>query len=673
MPDVQPRDFPTNKGGLCRKGWTAGQLLAVPDRLTRPLLRDRRDGELQPVSWDEALDHIVVCLEQIRRESGKDAVSLFGGGALTNEKAYTLGKFARAGLQTRHIDYNGRFCMASGAAASQMAFGIDRGLPFPLEDLPSADVILIAGANPADNMPPVMQYFEEQQRRGGELIVCDPRLSAMAATSNMHLQPVPGTDAALFNGLLYVLIRNKRIDREFIKRRTQGFEEVEHTVKSYWPDRVERLTGVPAASIERAADLLGNAKNVIVLSGRGVEQQTNGVNSDLALINLVLALGAVGRAGCGYGCLTGQGNGQGGREHGQKSDQLPGYRRLDDPAARQWIASVWHVEADSLPPPGLSACDMFEHFGTDIRALLVFAANPVVSAPDVNTLRRRLQSLDLLVVSDSFLSETAALADVVLPTTQWAEEAGTTTNVEGRVLLRQSLQPTPEGVRSDLQIVAALAHRLGFETLFATEPEAVFEELRLASRGGVADYSGISYQRITRDQGVFWPCPDNDHPGTPRLFADRFPTENGRARFHAVIYREPDERPCDEFPLFVTTGRLLLHYQSGTQTRRVPELLAAEPEPRVEIHPQMAKTFGIADGDPVRVVTRRGAMMLVAQFSPGIRLDTLFVPFHWGGAGCANLLTGAALDPISKMPAFKLSAGRIEARQPAPAAEGGSG
>jgi len=670
-PEVRSRNFPTNKGGLCRKGWTSASLLQAPDRLTAPLLRNPATGKLEETTWDSALDFICDGIRTIQQRLGNDAISLFGGGGLTNEKAYLLGKFARVALKTRHIDYNGRFCMASGAEASQRAFGIDRGLPFPLEDLPKAEVILIAGGNPADTMPPIMQYFEEQQRRGGRLMVADPRRSATAHTADLHLQPAPGTDAALANGLLHILIRDHHIDRDFIARRTSGFERVRQRVGSYWPDRVERITGVPAAQLEQAAQMLGAARSLIVLSGRGVEQQTSGVNNDLALINLVLARGMVGKPGCGYGCLTGQGNGQGGREHGQKSDQLPGYRRIDDPAARAWIASIWNIDPDSLPGPGVSACEMFARFGETIGALLVFAANPLVSAPDAGQFRRQLQALDLLVVCDAFLSETAALADVVLPVTQWAEERGTMTNLEGRVLLRQPLRPPPPGVRSDTEVLHALAVRLGCSAGFDPDPETIFAELCRASRGGRADYSGITYGRIAAENGIFWPCPTPGHPGTPRLFQHSFPTPDGRARFHPVDYRATAEQPGGEYPLWVTTGRLLVHYQSGAQTRRVPELSETEPRPTVTMHPQMARTFAIADGDLVRVVTRRGSAVLHARLSSDIRLDTLFIPFHWGGEGCANLLTRAALDPGSKIPEFKISAGRIEPLAPSPHLSGG--
>jgi len=458
---VAPRDFPTNKGGLCRKGFTAAELLDARDRLTEPLVREHKGGALLAVSWDQALDRIVAGLRAIQAAAGPDAIGVFGGGGLTNEKAYMLGKFARVALRTANIDYNGRFCMASAAAAGLRAFGIDRGLPFPLRDIPGAEAVLLVGGNPADTMPPLMQYFEAQRRRGGKLIIVDPRRSATAKIASLHLQITPGTDAALANGLLNVAINRRLIDDGFIAERTCGFDRVRRIVASYWPDRVERITGVPARKIEEAAHIMGQAATAMVLTGRGPEQQSHGVDNVLAFINLALALGKAGKPFCGYGCLTGQGNGQGGREHGQKADQLPGYRRLDNPRHRAEIAAIWGIDPDDLPRPGLSAAEMLAALGTSIRGLLVFASNVAISAPAAAQLGARLDALDMLVVADLFLSETAAQADVVLPVAQWAEEEGTMTNLEGRVLLRRRVQAPPQGVWTDAQVLKALADRLG--------------------------------------------------------------------------------------------------------------------------------------------------------------------------------------------------------------------
>jgi assimilatory nitrate reductase catalytic subunit len=660
--EVAARNFPTNRGGLCRKGWSAAELLDAPGRLTTPLVRRSHDGALAPASWAEAIDFVTGSLRTLEESYGKNAMAVFGGGGLTNEKAYVLGKFARLVLCTKNIDYNGRFCMASAAAACQRVFGIDRGLPFPLTDIPEAEVILMVGANPAETMPPLMQYFEEQRKRGGKLIVADPRRTPTAAAADLHLALAPGTDSALANGLLFIAIRDKLIDESFIAARTRGFELARGAVQSYWPDRVERITGVPATSLLTTARLLGNAKTAMIFLARGTEQQSHGVDNVMAFTNLALALGQVGKRGSGFASLTGQGNGQGGREHGQKADQLPGYRKLGSAEDRAHVARVWGVEPDALPGPGLATMELFDALGArgGVRGLWVMGANPVVSAPRAAAFEEKLRRLDLLVVSDAFLSETAELADVVFPITQWAEEEGTMTNLEGRVLYRRAARSPPAGVKSDLEVMKLVADALGRGAFVPDTPAAAFDELRRASAGGKADYAGISYQRIQQNDGVFWPCAREDAADTPRLFSERFPTADGRARFYAVHHRPPAEEPDDEFPFYLTTGRLTAHYQSGNQTRRVRSLLTAESAAFVEIHPATAATLGILDGELVCVITRRGRATCKARLTTTIRLDTLFMPFHFAGSGRANTLTNDAVDPVSKIPEFKISAARVE-------------
>ncbi len=659
---VAPRQFPTNLGGLCQKGWTAAELLTCPDRLLTPLMRMSKGAELRPVTWEQAFARIVHEIQAVQQQFGPDSIGVFGGGGLTNEKAYLLGKFARVALRTSQIDYNGRFCMSSAAAASIKAFGIDRGLPFPLTDIRETKAILLIGSNVAETMPPIMQHFEAQAKNGGALIVVDPRATKTAQAATLHLQITPGTDAALANGLLHIAIKEGFIDRDFIAQRTSGFERVRQLALSYWPERVERMTGIPEKQLIQATRLLGEASTAMILTARGPEQQSNGVENVLAFINVALALGKAGKPHCGYGCLTGQGNGQGGREHGQKADQLPGYRKLDNPEHRAHIAKVWGVPEKDLPMPGCSAYEMLDQLGTSggVRALLVFGSNLAVSAPRAGHIQTRLDALDFLVVTDFFLSETAERADVVLPSAQWAEEEGTMTNLEGRVIYRERAQLPPETIRTDLQIISSLAERLNARSYFSAQPKEVFTELRAASAGGVADYAGITYQRIKDENGVFWPCPSEDHPGTPRLFQEKFATPDGRARFHRVEFKGGAEQPDTEYPLYLTTGRIMAQYQSGTQTRRVPKLLELAPQAFVQIHPSMARMYGIAEGDTVQLTTRRGRATAAAQLTNTIRMDTVFMPFHFAGLGRANLLTNPALDPTSKMPEFKVCAVRIK-------------
>jgi assimilatory nitrate reductase catalytic subunit len=655
---LEPREFPVNKGGLCAKGFTAADLLDHPDRLLTPLVRKEpgdRTSPLREATWEEALTLITAAIRKSQETYGRDSVGAFGGGGLTNEKAYALGKFVRVALRSASIDYNGRFCMSSAATAANRALGVDRGLPFPLEDVAEAKTVLLVGANPADAMPPSMQYLDTGRATGAKHIVVDPRRTATANGAHLHLQPLPGTDLALANGLLHIAIREGFIDEEYIAARTTGFDAVRAATNAYWPERVERMTGVPEAKLRETIRLLATHRPSMILTARGAEQHSNGTDTAQAYLNLALALGLVGRPYSGYGTITGQGNGQGGREHGQKADQLPGYRRLDDPAARAHVAGVWGIDPDELPRPGVSAYEMIDRLGTPggVRVLMVLASNIVVSAPHSNRVRDRLAALDFLVVSDIFRSETADFADVVLPTAQWAEEEGTMTNLEGRVIRRKRALPPPPDVRTDLEVLVDLAGRLGRGKFFSSEPREVFEELRRASAGGIADYNGITYERIEAEDGVFWPCPAEDHPGTPRLFADGFPTADGRAKFFRVEHRDPAELPDRHYPYVLTTGRNMQQYQSGNQTRRVRALNVALPEPRAEIHPDLARRHGIADGDLVELRSRRGAAVLRARLSDGIRPDTVFAPFHWPGA---NALTNPALDPHSKMPAFKACA-----------------
>lgn len=658
-------DFPVNRGALCGKGRTAPAVLASSARLTSPLVRNGA-GALVPAPWDEALGRIAGNLARTRAEHGADALGVFGGGGLTNEKAYTLGKFARVVLGTSQIDYNGRFCMSSAAAAGTKAFGLDRGLPFPLEDVPRTGCVILVGSNPAETMPPALRYFTELRENGGTLIVVDPRRTKTAVQADLHLAPRPGTDLALALGMLHLVVAEGRIDERYVEERTAGWEEARAAAMAHWPEHVERITGVSVPELREAVRLFCEPEAAMVLTARGPEQQAKGTDTVGAWINLCLATGRAGRPLSGYGCLTGQGNGQGGREHGQKADQLPGYRKLTDPAAQRHVAGVWGVDPDSLPGPGRSAYELLDALGTDIRSLLLMGSNPVVSAPRAAHVEERLRSLDFLAVCDVVLSETAALADVVLPVTQWAEETGTTTSLEGRVLLRRRAITPPDGVRSDLEVLRELAGRLGVEKGFPAEPEEVFEELRRASAGGPADYSGIDYRRLAEENGVFWPCPappDDDtasHPGTPRLFLDRFATPDGRARFAPVSHRPSAEEPDDEYPVLLTTGRVVAQYQSGAQTRRVDELNAAAPGPFVELHPRLAARLGAAEGDPLAVVSRRGRAVAPARITPGIRPDTVFMPFHWPGEGRANTLTNPALDPTSGMPEFKVCAVRVE-------------
>lgn len=604
---VERADFPVNRGALCGKGRTSPSLLSSRVRLTEPLVRSHATDRLEPATWEEALAAIADGLRRTRAQHGPDAVGVFGGGGLTNEKAYTLGKFARVVLGTSQIDYNGRFCMSSAAAAHNKAFGLDRGLPFPLEDIARTGCVILVGSNLAETMPPALRYLTELKENGGKLIVIDPRRTKTAEQADLHLAPRPGTDLALALGLLHVVVAQGRTDEEFIRSRTSGWPEARAAAMAHWPELVERITGVGVPQLREATAMFCDAPTGMVLTARGPEQHSKGTDTVSAWINLCLATGRAGRPLSGYGCLTGQGNGQGGREHGQKADQLPGYRKLDDPAARAHVAAVWGVEPQTLPGPGRSAYELLDALGQDVKSLLLMGSNPVVSAPRAAHIEERLRSLDFLAVADVVLSETAALADVVLPVTQWAEETGTTTNLEGRVLLRRKAVDAPPEYAAISRCWArspdcsatrrgSPATRRRSSTNCAVRRRAVRRTTRASRTPGSHRRTACSGRARTAPPTRGAPA----HPGTPRLFLDRFATPDGLARFVPVGHRPAAEEPDAEYPVLLTTGRVVAQYQSGAQTRRVDELNAAAPGPFVELHPQLAERLGVREGTPSR-------------------------------------------------------------------------
>jgi assimilatory nitrate reductase catalytic subunit len=657
---VEPReDFPFNQGKLCPKGVTAYQQIHHPDRLLYPLIKTE-NGKFRQASWDEAYALIVSKIREIQGTYGKDAFAVYSGSSLTTEKTYLMGKFARVGLQTKHVDYNGRLCMVAAATANNKAFGIDRAAN-PWSDILHTDCLLLTGTNTAECHPIMTSYVWRARDRGAKLIVIDPRQTPMARTADLHLDLRPGTDIPLANAILHVLIEEDLLDRDFIAQRTVGFDEVRQQVASYTPEYASQITGVDARKIMAAARMWGKSQKAMLFHARGIEHHTKGVDNVLSYINIVLATGQIGAEGKGYATITGQGNGQGGREHGQKADQLPGQRKIDDPAARQYISQVWGIDEADLPGPGTSVVEMFDqiHSG-EIRGMLTICNNVMVSLPDVNWVRGALEKIDFMVAIDFFMSESCQYADVVLPGSAWAEDEGTTATVEGRVVKINRAADPPGEAKVDWEIICDLARLLGRGEYFPYKtPRAIFDELRVASKGGKADYYGITYEKIEQQNGVFWPCPTEDHPGTPRLFEDRFAHPDGKARFHAIAYREAAEMPDKEYPFYLTTGRTVYHYLSGNQTRRIGFLKEQAPEPWVEIHPIVAKRLGIENGERVRVFTRRGEVVLPAMVVGTIRPDTLFIPYHWGPPIAANQLTVHAIDPIAKIPEYKACSAMI--------------
>jgi len=681
-------DFPFNRGMLCPKGIKRYLQGTHPDRLTTAVRRDPSSPHgFSPMPYDEAIKRVASEIDRIQRTYGRQAIGVLGGASLTTEKTYLLGKFARVCLRTPYIDYNGRLCMVSAGAANKKAFGIDRTTN-PWSDMVGTDVIWVAGSNVAECSPITTNYLWQAREQGARIIVQDPRITPAARTCDLFLPVKPGRDAALFAGVLHLMIEHDWIDRHFIATHTVGFEQVAAYCREWTPERTADVTGVPEQSIQRAAELWGTAKSSFLFHARGIEHHSNGVQNCLGTINLVLATGRIGRPKSGYGTIVGQGNGQGGREHGQKCDQLPGWRDISNPDHRKYIAGVWGVQETDLPGPGVDAYEMFRKIDAgEIKGLLSICFNPKVSLPDNSFITRCLDKLEFFTSIDFFLNDTARHADIVLPGSLHEEDEGTVTQVECRVIKINKAVDCPGDAKPDWRIIEDVAAALGRPTGFTfASPREIFEELRIASKGGVADYSGITYEKIERQMGVFWPCYSEDpqtgrpidHPGTPRLFepgsynivakgAGPFYFPDGKARFNVAEYRQPVDDASDEYPLFLTTGRVVSQFLSGTQTRRIGPLVNQYPEPRIEMHPRLAAKLGIADGDWATAETRRGAMTLKAMVVATIRPDTVFIPYHWAGPKSANQLTVAAQDPISRIPQYKVCGCRVRKADGAPA------
>lgn len=650
-------EFPFNEGRLCPKGILRYMQDNHPDRLTSPIVNTPGVGFVK-TTWAKSMDKVVSEINRIQSKYGNDAFGMLSGVSLSNEKSYLVGKFARIALKTKNLDYNGRLCMVSAGAANKKAFGLDRASN-NYQDLVKAEVIIITGANVSETFPTLTHWIWKARDNGAKIIVVDPRMIPMARTADIHLDIRPGTDSALFGAILNYMVKHDMLDHDFIDNHTSGFEETKEAVKDYTLEWAEEITGTKKEKIEEVAKLWGKASTSFLMHARGIEQHSKGVENVLSCINIVLASGRLGRPYCGYGTITGQGNGQGGREHGHKCDQLPGNRDIENPEHRKYISDVWGIDEKDLPGKGLSAYEIIEaiHRG-EIKGLISICFNPLVSLPNSNYVREALEKLEFYVGIDFFLSETLRHADVVLPGALHEEEEGTVTTAEGRVVRIRKVVDPPKGAKEDIGILLELAERLGVKDKFNFKSsEEIFNELRVASKGGTADYYGITYEKIEKNMGVFWPCPDIDHPGTPRLWEDKkFKTPDEKAHFNPVEYHVSKDPVDEKYPIILTTGRVVSQYLSGTQTRRIGKLVQQYAQPLLEIHPSLAKKMNIQQDEEVKITTKRGEATFPANIVETIREDTVFLPYHWPGKKSANLLTSGHLDPISKMPEFKVSA-----------------
>ena len=681
-------EFPFNRGMLCPKGVKRYLQGSHPDRLLTALARDpAAPGGFAAMPYAEAIARTAREIARLQESHGAASIGVLSGASLTTEKTYLLGKFARVCLNTPYIDYNGRLCMVSAGAANKKAFGIDR-VTNPWADMIGAEVIWVAGSNVAECSPITTNYLWQAREHGARIIIQDPRLTPIARTCDLFLPVKPGRDAALFAGVLRIMIDNRWIDQAFIEQSTAGFDQVDAYCREWTLEKTADVTGLTKASIAQAAEMWATARTGFLLHARGIEHHSNGVQNTLGSINLVLATGRIGRPHCGYGTIVGQANGQGGREHGQKCDQLPGWRDISNPEHRRYIAGVWGIEEQDLPGPGVDAYEMFRKIDAgEIKGLMTICFNPKVSLPDNHFVTRCLDKLEFYVAIDFFLNDTARHADIVLPGSLHEEDEGLFTQVEGRIIKANKAVECPGEARQDWRIIQDIARALDRPHGFTfAGPREIFEELRVASKGGVADYSGVTYDKVEQQLGVFWPCYSHDprsgepidHAGTPRLFepgsynpiakgAGPFYFPDGRARFNVADYRQPVDDASDEYPIFLTTGRVVSQFLSGTQTRRIGPLVNQYPEPRIEMHPRLAARLGIADKEWTTVETRRGAITLRAMVVTTIRPDTVFIPYHWAGEKSANQVTVAAQDPISKIPQYKVCGCRVRKANGPPA------
>ncbi len=646
---IRWKGSPLTGGALCSKGVSAFEQVNHADRITMPLRR--RGNDFEEIGWEDALDEAAAGFLRIAGEHGRDANAVLSGGSLTNEKVYLMGKFARLALKTPHIDYNGRFCMTSAGAANKLAFGADRMMT-PLDELRRAEVAVVVGANISAAFPVVLpKLLDGVRRRGGRVIVVDPRASRFVKPGDLHIANRPGTDAIVFNGLLDLIAKAGLVDSKFVRNRTTGFEAALAAAAPFDVETVAELADVDAALFNEAAQLIGSADRCMYLHGRGPEQQVGGVDNVLAIINVGLACGHVGRPGSGVNMLTGQRNGQGGREWGQRCNQLPSGRDIEDPGDRAVVAERWGVDPDDLPGIGKTYVEILQQAGRgEIKGLLSICTNMNVSSPDLDRVDEQMAGLEHVVMIEPFFSRSARFADIVLPGTTFAEESGTITTLEGRVVrIDQAVAPLPR--RSDIDIIRNLARRLGVSQHFDFHrAREVFDEMRRVSAGGPVDYAGITYERIRDEGGVFWPCPDEKHPGTPQLYTERFHHDDGRARFRPVQPTPPPVVVDADYPLVLTTGRVLAQFLSGNQTMRIEAQQTLEPACFVEVHPDTAARVGLEAGVTASLTSRQATVEVAWRPNPGLRDDTLFMPYHWPEC---NRLVASDLDPVSKIPGFK--------------------
>ena len=642
---VLPHEDGPGAGRLCIKGWSANEFIHHPDRLTKPLIKE--NNVFREAGWDEAIQRVVGELRKAKEAHGGDSLAFLSSAKATNEENYLMQKMARAALGTNNVDHCARLCHASTVTGLVSSFG-SGAMTNSQEDVEQSDVIFVIGSNTSEQHPLIARRMIKAVKGGAKLILADPREIPLSAYAALHLCHIPGTDVALLNAMMHVIIDEGIHDEAFIESRTEGLDAFREAVMKYTPEKAEALTGVPAGKIVEAARLYGGAERASLFFSMGITQHTTGVDNVVSTANLAMLTGNIGKEGTGVNPLRGQNNVQGACDIGALPDYLPGYSRVADEESRSRFGEVWGVE----PPnePGLTLMEMINGCGAEIRAMFIMGENPLMSDPNLNHVRKQLGRLDFLAVSDLFMSETAEMADVVLPAASFAEKDGTFTATDRRVQrIWKAVEPIGESL-PDWLIVSKISEGLGYPMEYE-DPGEIMDELADLSH----IYGGIRYPRL-EGEGLRWPCPDSNHPGTRILHRDRF--SRGLGKFQPIEYIPPAEEPDEEYPLILTTGRLLFHWHTGTMTRRSETLTDQINVARAEINPFDAEKIGVKNGDRIEVTSRRGSISLEALVTNGIKEGVVFIPFHFAEAA-ANTLTNPALDPKAKIPELKVCAIRI--------------
>ena len=663
-------EHPSSRGDLCLKAVYLPETLRTDDRLLYPQIRSCQDGPFKRATWDQTFKYLGKRFRQIIDDHGPDAVAFYGSGQLTTEEYYVGNKLAKGFLGSNNFDTNSRLCMASAAVGYKTSLGSD-GPPNSYADIDEANCFLLIGTNTADCHPVTFKRIKQRKLRDPDkvmIIAVDPRRTETADFADLHLPIRPGTDIALLNAMLHVLIEQDLLDANFIAQHTNGFAELKETVKKYSPKVAEQICGVPACLIVEAALIFGRAKSAMSLWSMGVNQSAVGVHKNNAIHNLHLATGKIGKPGSGPFSLTGQPNAMGGREVGGMAHLLPGYRSVENARHRDEVERFWGLPFGSISPrPGLAALEQFEALATGkLKAIWILCTNPAVSAPDIDVIEKALRQAELVVVQDAYHpTATTKFAHVILPAAQWSEKEGVMTNSERRITYMPKLAEPPGEALPDWRILTLFARTMGFADGFPYESsEEIFAEFAALTENTLCDCSGASYARLKTAGPLQWPI-SNSHPdGTVRLYeGQKFPTADGKANLIAVEHAGPVESVDDEYPLLLTTGRLKVHWHTMTRTGKVEVLRKTSPEPILDIHRADARHYGIHDADFVEVISRRGKVMVQCRVTEEIPHGVCFLPFHWGREHgffkAANNLTISARDPVSRQPELKACAVRV--------------